>query len=989
MSQLVVWEIPKSDLVPLLVTYRRDRKLCMTVIKILVALTLPVTRAFNGVQEHLQKLQSCKELFAKGDLLAIVMGFLAEPLARGADDRSEKDVAVIDLLLHLLHNLLHIRTSTETAVDNTRAALDDALLRAFFQENVMYVFVVLAQNIDTESNQKWAMLLCNIFFLLTDGFVPEDLCFSHYSSVTAAGARAQVTESASNLRALRIKEKRVAQQDKFRLSGRHSQFGGSLVATDAVDGSKKVVDARQLLVAAKLAPKTKLQPRAAVPWDRVNREASRETKALLFEFLSRVVSDDVFALLMHEAAQAISRSDLEQELVPSFQADVNRYIRLVAWFVRFDYMRQVQAIRLSENPSDVRREHPILDCVPRDETKQSFTLAHIETVLNPKMATFLFKRAEHMFDQKPIPFRDIHIVFRALSEMLNTCCYILCNGTLDLKYEAKKTLYQIFLDRKQFLDRLPWLLQHVGVKMPKHYVVSLVNLVDLTFVALEKIVEIDKGLIVMKKRKRRKFHSVNGNQRYDEDEKSESNDKDYAEGEEIPPLPSVVSAQDEQQHVERELERFNDFEELQTQDFGLTDYIRKFQHNKVIEVCLPVLEDFEKNTEEVNMALWRLFERIRTGAGDALVALPAIFCQARVLTVFARIFTHCQTVGNAHSASINELQEFATHIIEELMRLTRNGTNAHIFAFMLFWRSLGENRDFEDMNMRLAYEEALGRGDKMSDVEENNDEDEEWTRKHNVVEAVLEEDDVLLDPEEIARSKAADEERRAAAKRLKRTRPKQAKLAFDFFCGEHESDVLDEDPALAGTALVNALTAKWNAVEVLDRSKYDAMEAEDKTRFEAEMQEWTAVQQSKKDNDPKKKKSRMVKRERVAEVLATAGTAVVEEVAEEGESGSSEDVPLGMIAAGVKPKRFKKPKVVVPAIVDGEEAQAEEGGFTGEEDASICSAYELLRDRKPEEIPRLLALHASSQKPTVELVQRLGKLGLVSEKVLSAMLSSL
>ena len=54
-----------------------------------------------------------------------------------------------------------------------------------------------------------------------------------------------------------------------------------------------------------------------------------------------------------------------------------------------------------------------------------------------------------MFDQKPIPFRDIHYIFRAVSEMMNTCGYILCNGNLDLKYEAKKTLYQIFLDRRQ------------------------------------------------------------------------------------------------------------------------------------------------------------------------------------------------------------------------------------------------------------------------------------------------------------------------------------------------------------------------------------------------------------------------------------------------------------------------------------------------------------------------------------------------------------
>jgi hypothetical protein len=57
------------------------------------------------------------------------------------------------------------------------------------------------------------------------------------------------------------------------------------------------------------------------------------------------VTDDVFSVLMHEAAAAISNADLEAAFVPSFQADVNRYIRLVAWFVRFDYVRQIQVTK--------------------------------------------------------------------------------------------------------------------------------------------------------------------------------------------------------------------------------------------------------------------------------------------------------------------------------------------------------------------------------------------------------------------------------------------------------------------------------------------------------------------------------------------------------------------------------------------------------------------------------------------------------------------
>ena len=132
----------------------------------------------------------------------------------------------------------------------------------------------------------------------------------------------------------------------------------------------------------------------------------------------------------------------------------------------------------------------------------------------------------------------------------------------------------MFLDRKQFLDRVPWLIQHVGVKMPKQYIQNLIHITDLTFVALEQIVAIDKMVLVMKKSRKPKSHAVDRG--YEGDEKEDSNEEKKAF-----------------KNDEPERERFNNFTELQTQEFGLSDYIRKFQHNKVVEVCLLVFDDFE------------------------------------------------------------------------------------------------------------------------------------------------------------------------------------------------------------------------------------------------------------------------------------------------------------------------------------------------------------------------------------------------------------
>ncbi len=253
MSQLVRWEIPKSDLVPLILSYRRDKPLCLSLLKIIVALTLPVTRTFAGVRDHLEKLQHCKELFVtSGDLLAVLMGFLAEPLAR--DERTKEDISTIDAMLNLFHNLLHIRC-------DTNAMLDDMLLKLFFRVHVMDALVVVAQSVDSDANRQWALLLTNTFHLLTDGLVPEDLSFSHHSSMalrqtgSVAVAKALEAESTSRLKAIRLRERHQLQEERFRLSG--PRQGGTLVIKET-DGTLKVQHASELVAQMRTAPKVKV-----------------------------------------------------------------------------------------------------------------------------------------------------------------------------------------------------------------------------------------------------------------------------------------------------------------------------------------------------------------------------------------------------------------------------------------------------------------------------------------------------------------------------------------------------------------------------------------------------------------------------------------------------------------------------------------------------------------------------------------------------------
>ncbi len=419
---------------------------------------------------------------------------------------------------------------------------------------------------------------------------------------------------------------------------------------------------------------------------------------------------------------------------------------------------------------------------------------------------------------------------------------------MQLRYEAKKTLYRIFLDRQHFLDRLPWLLQHVVLsKMPRHYLISLINAVDLTFVILEKIEELDRGLVVLRKQRKGGHSTTN---RLDDEEGPAAGQGEDAE----------QRLQEQEEERDRQ-ERLNDFAELQTQDFRLSDYVRKFQHNKVVEVCTVLLDECDTNTDELNRSIWRLFERIRTGAGDVNAALPGIFCQARVLLIFSRLLEQRHREGEHMRASLAELADFGSRIVEELMRLTENGavwrgsgegadalgtgTNAHIFGALLFWRSLRENQDFADLNLRLAYEEAhLHAGQDevrisgpvfaLADC---------WPCK---VEPAAESDDgvalyddadVLLDPELIAASTREDEARRQQLlllKQPKRRPPLKPKSAYRWFFADERA----KDKALTVKQFEPICRQRWEGVEAEVRAQYEAKARDDRERYAREMDAW-------------------------------------------------------------------------------------------------------------------------------------------------------
>lgn len=180
-------------------------------------------------------------------------------------------------------------------------------------------------------------------------------------------------------------------------------------------------------------------------------------------------------------------------------------------------------------------------------------------------------------------------------------------------------------------------------------------------------------------------------------------------------------------------------------------------------------------------------------------------------------------------------------------------------------------------------------------MESDSDFDDEYAERkkklRSIQERELEEDDVLMDPEAIAEAKRAAAERKLKQKKTRRTKPVEPRSAFHFYRQEMEDQILEEDPELDGVALTNALTLRWNEVSVPDRAPFDQKEAEDKTRYEVEMAAWNELQEEKKKKLEEKKKEKSKKRLTRREEGENAAPPEIDE-----EEGSSEDLPLGLIA---------------------------------------------------------------------------------------------
>jgi hypothetical protein len=109
--------------------------------------------------------------------------------------------------------------------------------------------------------------------------------------------------------------------------------------------------------------------------------------------------------------------------------------------------------------------------------------------------------------------------------------------------------------------------------------------------------------------------------------------------------------------------------------------------------------------------------------------------------------------------------------------------------------------------------------------------------------------------EEIVSSKASKEKTSTKAKKDKNS-PKGARNAYIIFSSENRAQVVEENPEMKSTEIVQELARLWKEADDETKSEYQEKAASDKERFAQEMEEYNSG-----DESPKKSKSAKSKKE--------------------------------------------------------------------------------------------------------------------------------
>uniref|UniRef100_A0A669DZC9 Timeless circadian clock n=1 Tax=Oreochromis niloticus TaxID=8128 RepID=A0A669DZC9_ORENI len=739
-QQLGESQIVQNDLLPIIIQHRQDKALFDACIRLMVNLTQPAMLCFGKVPDDpvfrhhflqvTSHLQAYKEAFASESVFCILSETLYNLLQLDWEQRQEEDNLLIERILLLVRNVLHVPAdpSEEKKVDDD-ASVHDRVLWAIHMSGFDDLIKFLAS---AQSEQQWSMHVLEIISLMFRDQTPEAL-------VSAGHARSaeEKKKDSNELEALRQKEHAEKHSRTLQRGTRHSRFGGSFVVQGLkAIGDKDVIYHRNLQnvnythdigKAVRRVPKRHRKAQESGE----KRRSALNVRLFLREFCVDFL-ENCYNRLMYLVKESLIREQTQQH-------DETYYLWALSFFMAFNRGSCFRADLVSETMS-IRAFHFI---------ERNITNYYEMLLTDRKEATSWSRR--------------MHLALKAYQELLLTVNEMDRSEDESIRQSSsviKSNIFYLMEYREIFLTLLR---KYDETKQPESYLKDLVESTHLFLRMLDRFCKGRKNLMVQRKRvKRRKSQGKKkeaapetspealeetwkiveeelkgaGLVPFDatsetplEDQRTEAmvrvqdallvrmgpealgllraarevwpegdvfGSADVEPEEELELLKQILHAKlprSSQTAVVEEEEEEEDGPEMEEEElesvqvseteFKFLDFIKRFATPGIVRPYLLLLKSYSKNTPHTNHCIARMLHRLAVD-----LKMDALLFQLSVFHIFNKI------LNDPAAAAYQELVTLGKYLVKRFVSLAAQNNKAYVE--LLFWKNVGAVREMTE-----------------------------------------------------------------------------------------------------------------------------------------------------------------------------------------------------------------------------------------------------------------------------------------------------
>ncbi|XP_045685429.1 protein timeless homolog isoform X1 [Phyllostomus hastatus] len=750
-QQLGAAQILQNDLLPILTQHHRDKPLFDAVIRLMVNLTQPALLCFGSVPKEpnfrhhflqvLTYLQAYKEAFASEKAFGVLSETLYELLQLGWEERQEEDNLLIERILLLVRNILHVPADLdqEKRIDDD-ASIHDQLLWAIHLSGLDDLLLFLASS---PTEQQWSLHVLEIISLMFRDQNPEQL-----ARVGQGRLAQERSTDVAELELLRQREMAEKKSRALQRGNRHSRFGGSYIVQGLKSiGERDLIFHKGLHNLRNYSSDLGKQPRR-VPKRRqaaqelsVQRRSALNVRLFLRDFCSEFL-ENCYNRLMDLVKDNLLREKAQQH-------DETYYMWALAFFMAFNRAASFQPGLVSETLS-VRTFHFI---------EQNLTKYYEMMLTDRKEAASWARR--------------MHLALKAYQELLATVNEMDTSPDEAVRESSriiKNNIFYVMEYRELFLALFRKFDERY---QPRSFLVDLVETTHLFLKMLERFCRSRGNLVVQnkqkKKRKKKKKPVASDNVPYSpgdlealwpslaeqlqccaqdpelsldsmvpfdaasevpvEEQRAEAmvriqdcllagqapqaltllrsarevwpegdvfGSQDISPEEEIQllkqvlcaPLPRQQGPEERGAEEEEEEEEEVEEEELQVvqvseKEFNFLDYLKRFATSTVIRAYVLLLRSYQRNSAHTNHCIVKMLHRL---AHD--LKMEALLFQLSLFCLFNRL------LSDPAAGAYKELVTFAKYILGKFFALA--AVNQKAFVELLFWKNTSVVREMTE-----------------------------------------------------------------------------------------------------------------------------------------------------------------------------------------------------------------------------------------------------------------------------------------------------